>query len=779
MRKKITLAMAMIALAVATQAQDKVRVASTKEVKAANVKGILAQKQTNSMFGMELQQFLGTNKVKTSSKYARSKGINEQQIVNVMVLLLPSAGITAEMLESAGCKVNWAMKSQAFVTVSVDKLDEIAKIDGVLGINLPEKLQLHNNIAREESKVSLVADPLSAQREGLPKAYDGSGVIVGVVDTGIDFGHPAFRNADGTTRIKRAFTYRRTDEIQPDEPESNWKNTYTDPEEILNVEPVTIETHGSHTMGTAAGSNTGNNLQGMAPGADLVPADLIDLYYNYLVSGVKSICDYAQEVGKPVVTNYSIGTPGSFRDGCHPVSQALIELTDNGTKPGVIFSLSAGNEGFYNSHVHHTFTSDDEKIYVMMSVPSDTMHVETEDGLFITHPLNKMENLSGFTNKDVDNEVEMMVAYSLSEKRILDLDEKIGFAGLYADETEDGDITYSILPTSKDSEYIGLHKVSLYALLLLLNKAGFYTQFRHNCYDGVTHKRQITFQTSEDMKINLLEDIRLGGCFSMPAGTELTIANMTNGKGGNLIKPEGFDFVTAGKPNGCINETACNMANITVGSYNVRNEYTTYFGDDIEYDNQIGEVSNFTSYGYTNDGNNLQKPDVLAPGSYLLSAVNGNYNEYFETYGNPMPKEKMKYQDCLAQKIEYDGKNYWYEYMQGTSMAAPTVTGIIALWLQADPTLSVRDVRDVIAHSSVPYEGKDPVQSSLFGKIDALAGLKYIVNEITGIDNITYPQNFDSTDNRIFTLDGREVKGAPARGFYIKGGKKIVKTIDN
>lgn len=768
MRKKITLAIAMIAFSVATQAQNNVRVASNKVLTEAEIRGNLPQKQMNRMFGMELQQFLGTHKGKILSKKAGSEAVKEQPIVNVMVMLLPSAGVTAEMLESAGCKVNWSMKSQAFVTVSADKLDEIAKIDGVLGINLPEKCQLHNNIAREESNVSLVADPLSAAREGLPQAYDGSGVIVGVVDTGIDFGHPAFRNADGTTRIKRAFTYRRTDTILPDEPESNWKNTYTDPEEILNVEPITIETHGSHTMGTAAGSNTGNNLQGMAPGADLVPADLIDLYYNYLVSGLKSICDYAEEVGKPVVTNYSIGTPGSFRDGCHPVSQAIIELTENGTKPGVIFSLSAGNEGFYNSHVHHTFTSDDEKLYVMMDIPSDTtIQVRTDDGVFITHPLNKIENLSGFANKDVDNEEEMIVAYSLSEKRILDIDEMVGFAGLYAEETEDGEVVCSILPTTEDSEYIGLYKVSLRTLLTLLADAGYYTQFVHNCYDGVTHKRHITFQTSEDMEIDLFEDVRLGGCFSMPVGTELTVANLTNDKGGDLIKPEGFDFVVAGSANGCINETACNMANITVGSYNVRNEYTTYFGDNIEYENEIGEVSDFTSYGYTNDGNNLQKPDVLAPGSYLLSAVNGNYKDYFKTYSYPLPKDEMKHQDCLAQKIEYDGKNYWYEYMQGTSMAAPVVTGTIALWLQADPTLSVRDVRDVIAHSSVPYKGSDPMQSSLFGKIDALAGLKYILSS-TGIKNINVEsqrpaKRLDSNGHIIIEKDGRiyNVVGSP------------------
>lgn len=772
MRRKITIAMAMLSLAVATQAQDRMKVATGRVLTKAEIGVDSPRKEIDSKLGIELQRLLATDRTQVVDKKDGKNAVKEQPTVNVMVMLAPSAGVTAEMLESAGCKVHWSMKSQAFVSAPVDRLDEISNINGVLSINLPEKYQLQNNIAREATNVSLVADPLSAEREGLPQAYDGSGVIVGVVDTGIDFAHPAFRNADGTTRIKRAFTYRRTDEIQPEESESDWKNTYTDPEEILNVPSVTGTTHGSHTMGIAAGSNTGNNLQGMAPGADLVPADLIEIYDNYLVSGLKSICDYAQEVGKPVVTNYSLGAPGYFRDGCHPVSQAITELTEDGTKPGVIFSFSAGNDGYGNCYVHHTFSSDDEKLYVMMNIPSDIEEVKTKDGLVNTHPLHKAEWLAAYASKNVDNAEEMVVAYSLSEKRILDLEEKIGFATLHKEWT--GTEYKNYLTPSQKTESSGLYRISLNQLLTMLADDKYYRQVVHNCCDGVTRKRGQIFQTTKDMKILLFEDVRLGGCFSMPAGTHLSVLHYPNNSPGKLIKPEGFDFVREGTPDGSINESACNIANITVGSYTVRNTFTSYFGDKTTSKQQMGEVTDFTSYGYTNDGNNLPKPDVLAPGSYLLSAVNGNYAPYFETYGNLLPKYKMANSKTLAQNIEYDGNNYWYEYMQGTSMAAPVVTGIIALWLQADPALSVRDIYNVLEHSSVPYLGNNPVQSSRFGKIDALAGLKYIVNNMTGIDNITYPQTTNTPDNRIFTLDGRELKGTPSAGIYVSGGRKVV-----
>ena len=769
MKKSVIIVMALLAFGVSVQAQNREKLASKRVQTETKIK-TSPQKPMNSKFGKELQQYLAKGKGRKMRKAAAADGVQAESFVNVMVMLLPSAGVTAEVLESVGCTVNWSLKSQAFVTVPVDKLDALAELDGVLGINLPQTAKLHNDVAREVTHVSTIADPVSALAAGLPKEYDGSGVIVGVVDAGIDFSHPAFRNADGTTRIKRAFTYRRRDEIKPDEPESNWKNTYTDPDEILNVVPLTNYTHGSHTTAIAAGSNTGNNLQGMAPGADLVLSDLIDLPDNYLISGLKSICEYAEEVGKPVVTNFSIGSDGTFRDGCDYMSQAIEELSGNGTKPGVIFSLSSGNSGDIPNYIHHTFISDDEKFYVMMDVPVDTLqeiNTDTPGETVKVHPLvEQYIVLSAFINRDVDNAEEMLVAYSLDEKRLLDANEPIGLANIYRME-EDGEEYYGLFK-AEGSEFIGREVITLGNLRALLFNDWCYGYSTHNCRDGVTKKRELFYKITEDMTIFLFEDVRLGGCFSLPAGTEMSLENNV----GEFIIPDGFDYLHKGTPEGSLNDIACNMGNITVGSYNVHNRFTNFFGDDIDlsYTCPLGEVSDFTSYGYTNDGNDMARPDGLAPGSFILSAVNSNYAPYFESYGNPLPKEKIESPVCLTQKIEYEGKNYWYEYMQGTSMAAPVVTGIIALWLQADPTLSVRDVREVIAKTSQPVAADIPLQAG-HGLIDALAGLKYILSERVGIDNVSFEQ---PADKRIFTLDGREVKSSPSRGIYVTNGRKIL-----
>jgi subtilisin family serine protease len=85
--------------------------------------------------------------------------------------------------------------------------------------------------------------------------------------------------------------------------------------------------------------------------------------------------------------------------------------------------------------------------------------------------------------------------------------------------------------------------------------------------------------------------------------------------------------------------------------------------------------------------------------------------------------------------------NWWFGAMQGTSMSSPMVAGIIALWLQAKPNLTVAQIKTILQTRSITAGlGSLPNNTWGSGKIDAYAGIQYI-NQFLNIDS------FDNTNN--------------------------------
>lgn len=163
---------------------------------------------------------------------------------------------------------------------------------------------------------------------------------------------------------------------------------------------------------------------------------------------------------------------------------------------------------------------------------------------------------------------------------------------------------------------------------------------------------------------------------------------------------------------------------ITVGSYNTKDRYTTLGGETYDINTTlVGEtngISLFSSHGPTADGR--MKPDVTAPGCAIVSATSLYYVSFSSSYA--------------AAK---SGSDY-YDVNYGTSMASPFVTGTVALWLQANPTLRPEDVRNIILSSSRhdDYTGEASTTNYTWGagKIDALEGLRQAL-VYTGIEETT------------------------------------------
>ena len=155
-----------------------------------------------------------------------------------------------------------------------------------------------------------------------------------------------------------------------------------------------------------------------------------------------------------------------------------------------------------------------------------------------------------------------------------------------------------------------------------------------------------------------------------------------------------------------------------------------------------GDLSDFSSVGPSID--NRIKPDITAPGNEVYSSVN-IYDQ------------------------NYNGEEY--AYMPGTSMASPVVAGIIALWLEKDPTLNTIDVLSLIAQNSIKdqYTEQDLNTPNYLwgnGKIDAYQSLVTLTNKyFETLDYFIYPNptsssiyiSMDFEFAMIYDLNGNEI----------------------
>jgi subtilisin family serine protease len=160
----------------------------------------------------------------------------------------------------------------------------------------------------------------------------GKGVIIGIVDSGIDPQHPAFKE-----RILRIW-----DQTLPGPgvPEGDYGAEFTGA--LLTVSRDN-QGHGTHVAGIAAGAAA--PYGGVAPGADLLIVKS-SFQEAHIADGVRYIFRVASEMGRPAVVNLSLGGHGDPHDGTDPLSQII--NAESG--PGRIVCCAAGNEGNDNIH---------------------------------------------------------------------------------------------------------------------------------------------------------------------------------------------------------------------------------------------------------------------------------------------------------------------------------------------------------------------------------------------------------------------------------------------
>ena len=204
----------------------------------------------------------------------------------------------------------------------------------------PPSVLADSAIARH--KINLVH-----QGVGFDTAYTGKGVIVGIVDQGIDFNHPDFKFSNGKTRVLRYWDHTVN---APTPPIPYGYGTMWDSTSINNGTCTSLETisaHGTSVSGIAVGNARANNKnKGAAPDADIIVVETNFNLPNWTLS-IADACDYifkvADSLGKPAVINLSLGTYLGSHDGRDPAAEYIDSLLD--ASKGRIVVAAAGNSG--------------------------------------------------------------------------------------------------------------------------------------------------------------------------------------------------------------------------------------------------------------------------------------------------------------------------------------------------------------------------------------------------------------------------------------------------
>lgn len=173
---------------------------------------------------------------------------------------------------------------------------------------------------------------------------------------------------------------------------------------------------------------------------------------------------------------------------------------------------------------------------------------------------------------------------------------------------------------------------------------------------------------------------------------------------------------------------------ICVGNTQFRNQVQNYEGKTIDWIPTVeeGRLCVYSSTGPRIDG--VIKPDICAPGAYVISGVSS-----WEEELNP---DSEIGDDIL--RFEHEGRTYAWRACSGTSMSAPVVAGIIALWLQANPRLTPQDIKEIFQrtarHPDPSLTYPNPIYG--YGTIDAYAGLLDILG-LSAVEGISHEQPRD------------------------------------
>ena len=293
-------------------------------------------------------------KINVSNSFSTDEVQNE---IEVTIITGEDIDKVKAFVNSLGGKFEDLGYNFAIITIPTNKLIELASSPLIQYLELPKIFYFTDNKSNTSSCV-----PQAESVYGL----DGEGILVGFIDSGIDFTHPAFKNDDGTTRIEYIYDLNDGGAIYNKE-KINEALKSNDPYFVVNSYDVTG--HGTHVAGIACGGGIINkDYYGVATKSSIAMIKVARSKYaisTFIMKGLKFLVDKSKELNMPLVVNMSLST----NDGAHNGSSLLeqyISIISNTER--VSIAIAAGNEA---DVAHHVSGSIEDVNEIYFNVGSD------------------------------------------------------------------------------------------------------------------------------------------------------------------------------------------------------------------------------------------------------------------------------------------------------------------------------------------------------------------------------------------------------------------------
>lgn len=593
--------------------------------------------------------------------YNRYQRSNPEQTTDFAIKADPA---TIQRME--GVHYKYTSGGWIFVRCTPDRLNKLIREGMVSQVYFePSRPQVLNDTMRLIQNIDSVYEGFSP----LISPFTGKDVIIGYVDTGIDYNHPDFQNPDGSTRVLYYWDH----SLGYSATTTPLKYGYGQVCDSASINAGTCPSLDNNAHGTTVtGTGSGNGLatgsfRGVAPESDIIIVETSFALPNWTLTvadAVDFIFSMADTLGKPAVVNTSVGDYLGSHDGLDPAALVIDSLLND--KPGRIVVAAAGNSGAQG------------KYHLKGQVNTDTSFC-----WLTVNPSSAFGTPAAYFDLWADTADFNNVSFAFAADKSTPSFEFRARTNFY-------NIQDHLNTTVHDSIMVGPNKLAPIEFTTQLVGGVYHLELLIDSPDSADYLYR--FETFGSGQYDLWTGLWMGLSDIKSTGLPL-VADF----------PAIAYYQYPDTLSTLVSSWTCSPQVVTVGNFKNQYDYIDYNGNTFVLSGgPVGKLTVNSSKGPNRLG--YVKPDVAATGDGILSACPIWLSNNLIT-SNP---------SMLAQGGMHVRNG-------GTSMACPVIAGIAALYLEKCPNATYQDFIDLLHADAYEdgYTGITPNNGYGYGKVNA------------------------------------------------------------